>query len=58
MKLDEDKMVRWLDITPKFIEADGTLHRSIMPDLLHPNAHGCQIWADAMEPTLDEMMRN
>ena len=56
-KLDDGKMVRYLDINPKFIEADGTLPRGIMPDLLHPNAHGYQIWADAMEPTLDEMMK-
>jgi lysophospholipase L1-like esterase len=56
-RLDDGKMVRYLDIDPKFIEADGTLPRSIMPDLLHPNAHGYQIWADAMEPTLDEMMK-
>jgi lysophospholipase L1-like esterase len=56
-KLDDGKMVRYLDIDPKFLEADGTLPRSIMPDLLHPNAHGYQIWADAMNPTLDEMMK-
>jgi lysophospholipase L1-like esterase len=56
-KLDDGSMVRYLDIDPKFIEADGTLPRSIMPDLLHPNAHGYQIWADAMNPTLDEMMK-
>jgi lysophospholipase L1-like esterase len=56
-RLDDGKMVRYLDIDPKFIEADGTLPRSIMPDLLHPNEHGYQIWADAMEPTLDEMLK-
>ena len=50
-------MVRFLDIGPKFLELDGTLPRSIMPDLLHPNAKGYQIWADAMEPTLDEMLK-
>jgi lysophospholipase L1-like esterase len=56
-RLDDGKMVRYLDIDPKFIEADGTLPNSIMPDLLHPNEHGYQIWADAMNPTLDEMMK-
>jgi lysophospholipase L1-like esterase len=56
-KLDDGKMVRYLDIDPKFLDTDGTLPRSIMPDLLHPNAHGYQIWADAMNPTLDEMMK-
>jgi len=27
-----------------------------MPDLLHPNARGYQIWADAIEPTLADML--
>jgi lysophospholipase L1-like esterase len=56
-KLDDGNMVRFLDIGPKFLESDGTLPTSIMPDLLHPNAHGYQIWADAIEPTLAEMLK-
>jgi len=49
--------VRFLDIGPQFLEADGTLPKSIMPDLLHPNEKGYQIWAAAMEPTLAKMLR-
>jgi lysophospholipase L1-like esterase len=56
-KLDDGKTVKFLDIGSNFLEADGTLPRSIMPDLLHPNAKGYQIWADAMNPTLDEMLK-
>jgi lysophospholipase L1-like esterase len=56
-KLDDGKSVRFLDIGSKFLDADGTLPRSVMPDLLHPNAQGYQVWADAMEPTLDEMLK-
>ena len=56
-KLDDGQMVRFLDIGPKFLEADGTLSKDIMPDLLHPSEKGYQIWADAMNPTLDEMMK-
>jgi lysophospholipase L1-like esterase len=56
-KLDDGKMVKYLDIDPKFIEADGTLPKTIMLDLLHPNERGYQIWAEAMEPTLDEMLK-
>ncbi len=56
-KLDDGNMVRYLDIDPKFLEVDGTLSRGIMPDLLHPNERGYQIWADAMEPTLDGMLK-
>ena len=56
-RLDDGKMVKFLDINPKFLEADGTLSTNIMPDLLHPNEPGYQIWADAMGPALDEMLK-
>ena len=56
-KLGKNKRVTFLDINQKFIEADGTLSTDIMPDLLHPNEKGYQIWADAMEPTLKKLMK-
>jgi len=56
-KLDDGKMVKFMDIGSKFLEPDGTLSRNIMPDLLHPNEKGFQIWSDAMESTLEKMMR-
>lgn len=56
-KLDDGKRVKFLDIGPKFLEADGTLPIDIMPDLLHPNEKGYQIWAEAIEVTVKEMMK-
>jgi len=56
-KLDDGRMVRYLDINPKFLEADGTLPRNVMPDGLHPGEQGYRIWADAMEPVLEEMLK-
>ena len=56
-KLDDGKMIKYLDIGPEFLELDGTLPKSIMPDLLHPNERGYEIWAKAMEPTLAEMLK-
>lgn len=56
-KLDDGKMIKYLDIGPNFLELDGTLPKSIMPDLLHPNGQGYEIWAKAMEPTLAEMLK-
>jgi lysophospholipase L1-like esterase len=56
-KLDDGKTVRFLDLGPKFLEPDGTLSRELAPDLLHVNEKGYQIWADAMEGTLAEMMK-
>jgi beta-glucosidase len=56
-KLDDGKKTRYLEIWDPFLQPDGTLGKDIMPDALHPNAKGYQIWADAMQPLLDEMMK-
>jgi lysophospholipase L1-like esterase len=56
-KLDDGKATRYLDIGGKFLDADGNLPKDIMPDALHPNAKGYEIWAAAMQPLLDEMMK-
>ena len=53
----DDKKVFFLDIGAKFLEADGTLSKSIMPDLLHPNAQGYQIWTDAIEAKVKELLK-
>lgn len=50
------KMITYLNINSKFLGADGALHRDVMPDLLHPNEHGYEIWAEAMEPTLAKLL--
>jgi len=55
-KFADDKRVFYLDISDKFLEDDGTLPESIMPDLLHPNQKGYEIWAKAMEPTLAKLL--
>jgi lysophospholipase L1-like esterase len=54
---DGGRHVRYLDIGEKFLEADGSLSPKIMPDGLHPNKGGYQIWAKAIEPTLTEMLK-
>ena len=40
-----------------FLEADGSLSREVMPDSLHLNAWSYQIWADAITPTLETLLR-
>ncbi len=55
-KLADDKMVFFMDIGPKFLDKDGTLSKEIMPDFLHPNTKGYEIWADAIEPKVAELM--
>ena len=52
----DNEHVFYLDINDRFLDADGVLSRSIMPDLLHPNAEGYAIWAKAMEPMIQKLM--
>ncbi len=56
-KLADGRTIVFLDLGEKFLEPDGTLSRGLFPDLLHPNAKGFQIWADAMDPTLSGMLK-
>ena len=55
-KLADGEMVHYLDINQNFLEADGTLSREIMPDLLHPRQKGYTIWAESMEPAVAKLM--
>ena len=56
-KLDDGKQTRYLEIWKQFLNEDGTLSPDIMPDYLHPNEKGYTIWADTMQPLLDEMLK-
>lgn len=56
--LDDGKNVRFLDIGDAFLEPSGAISKEVMPDGLHLGAKGYQIWADGMQPLLDEMLGN
>ena len=55
--LADGDRVTFLDFGEKFLAPDGTLSRGLFPDLLHPNEKGYQIWVDAMQPTLDQLLK-
>jgi lysophospholipase L1-like esterase len=55
-KLADEQSIFYLDISPRLLAADGTLSKDIMPDLLHPNAKGYEIWAEAIEPMVAKLM--
>lgn len=55
-KLADDKNVFFLDIGPRFLTDDDALSKEIMPDLLHLNPKGYQIWADSIEDKLKELL--
>ena len=56
-KLDDGNHVRFLDIAAVFYGQDGKIPFALMPDQLHPNAAGYQLWADAMKPLLTAMLK-
>lgn len=52
----DNERVWWLDLSSSFLDAEGKLSKEIMPDLLHPNGRGYEIWAEAMEPMIEKLM--
>ncbi|QDV73014.1 GDSL-type esterase/lipase family protein [Botrimarina mediterranea] len=54
--LGERDNVEFLDINDVFLDDDGTLPKSVMPDLLHPNEHGYKLWADAIEEPIARLL--
>ena len=52
-KFADGKDVLWLDMDGVFAAADGTLSRSVFPDLLHPGAIGYEMWYAALRPYLE-----
>ena len=58
-KLADGTNVRYLDMGPKFTEADGSLapDKYYQPDFLHLRPEGYQDWADTMRPVLSDMLK-
>ena len=55
-KLADDKNVFYCDITDKFLNENGNLPNSMMPDYLHPNDNGYEVWAQAMMPYVEKFV--
>jgi lysophospholipase L1-like esterase len=53
----DNQHIFFLNINKVFLDEQGILSKSIMPDLLHPNEKGYQIWAEAMEPVLVRLLQ-
>lgn len=48
--------VRTLALGDRWVQADGTISKEVMPDLLHLSALGYEQWAQGMLPTLRELL--
>ena len=55
-KIADGKMIHYLDISPKFLQPDNSISKDVMPDYLHLSKKGYQIWAQAIEPKLVELL--
>jgi lysophospholipase L1-like esterase len=56
-KLDDGKKVFFKDIGDKFLDSEGTLSKEIMPDLLHLSPKGYTIWAEAIKPDVEKLLK-
>ena len=57
-RLDDQKHVFFMDIGPKFLDEKGVfLPESFRPDNLHPQAKGYDIWGQAVQGKLAELLK-
>jgi len=57
-KLDDQRHVFYMDIGPKFLDAQGTfLPDTFQADNLHPTAQGYDIWGAAVKDKIAELMK-
>jgi len=47
-RFGHDPAVRWLDIGARFLQPDGRLPQTLMPDSTHPSEDGYRIWGEAL----------
>ena len=53
--LHDGERVHFLDIGKHFLNGKGHLPKELMPDYLHPQEKGYELWAEAIEPKLVEL---
>ena len=54
-RVAESDDVTFFDLGPKLLRQDGTIPADIMPDFLHVNPKGFEIWGREMKPVLDRL---
>ena len=56
-RLDDGKKTRFLDIGKSFLTPQGEVNKDLLPDRLHPNERGYEIWYAAMQPILSAWLK-
>lgn len=56
-KWEEPDRLRFLDIGHKFLDTNGEIPADLMPDGLHPNLKGYEIFAEAIREPIRQMMQ-
>jgi lysophospholipase L1-like esterase len=56
-RLDDNQRVFYKDIGEIFLSADGTIAPDIMSDGLHPTTRGYELWAEAIEQPLADLLK-
>ena len=52
----DNQHVFFLNLSRHFLDDRGRLSQDLMPDYLHPNERGYQVWADAMEDMIKKLL--
>ena len=55
--LQDGRQVTVVNYGPKLTAADGRLSADVMPDYLHLSPKGYQMWADAMRPDIEKLLK-
>jgi lysophospholipase L1-like esterase len=55
-RLADGQHIFYCDVNHVFLNLDGSINHTLMPDWLHPDPAGAKAWAQAMEPLLSRLM--
>jgi len=55
-KFARQRHVHYLDISKIFLNPDGSMNKTLMPDVLHPSPEGATLWLKTMDPELTRLM--
>lgn len=57
-KLHDGQRIFYLDIGHVLVEPDGNILKDKLQDTLHPSEKGYELWAEAMQPYLFDLLNN